>query len=57
MNKIFEYLLIAYFISVGLATPYFNYLYARENGFMAWLIFGQIIPTLQAMVWPFFVNW
>lgn len=55
MDKLIQYLLITYAITVGLATPYFNWLFAKENGFMAWLFFGQIVPTFQAMVWPYFV--
>lgn len=55
MDKLFEYLGIGYLITVGLATPYFNWMFAKENGFLAWLFLGQIIPTLQAFVWPYFV--
>jgi|TARA_B110000977_G_scaffold3689_1_gene5078 hypothetical protein len=55
MDKFLQYIGIAYLISVGLATPYFNWMFAQENGFVAWLFFGQIIPTFQAIVWPYFV--
>ena len=55
MYKIFQYLGIAYIITVALATPYFNWMFAQQNGFMAWLFFGQIVPTFQALVWPYFV--
>ena len=55
MDKFLQYIGMAYLISVGLATPYFNWMFAQENGFVAWLFFGQIIPTFQAIVWPYFV--
>tara|TARA_Y100000389_G_C17352916_1_gene459459 strand:+ start:873 stop:1049 length:177 start_codon:yes stop_codon:yes gene_type:complete len=55
MNKIFQYLGITYLITVAIATPYFNWLFAKENGFFTWMFFGQIVPTFQALVWPYFV--
>lgn len=54
MDKILMGLLIAYGISVGVFGLYYNYLYAVENGFLAWLFFGEIIATLKALVWPLF---
>jgi len=48
------FLLIAYGISVGIFGLYYNYLYAIENGFWAWLFFGEIIATLKSLVWPLF---
>ncbi len=47
-------LLIAYGISVGIFTLYYNYLYAIEHGFLAWVFFGEIVATLKALVWPLF---
>jgi hypothetical protein len=47
-------LLIAYGISVGVFGLYYNYLYAIENGFLAWLFFGEIIATLKSLVWPLY---
>jgi hypothetical protein len=55
MDKLMQYIMVAYLISVAFATPYFNWVFAKENGFLAWLFFGQIIPTFQAFVWPYFV--
>jgi hypothetical protein len=54
MEKIVTVLLIAYGISVGIFGLYYNYLYAIENGFWAWVFFGEIIATLKALVWPLF---
>jgi hypothetical protein len=52
-----EFILIAYLISAGLMSVYFNYLYAVENGFWAWFWFGEIVATFQGFLWPFFINW
>ena len=54
MEKIVTVLLIAYGISVGIFGLYYNYLYAIENCFWAWVFFGEIIATLKALVWPLF---
>lgn len=54
MEKILVGILIAYGISVGLFGLYYNYLYAVENGFFAWLFFGEIVASLKALVWPLF---
>jgi hypothetical protein len=54
MDKILMGLLIAYGISVGVFGLYYNYLYAIENGFLAWLFFGEIIATLKSLVWPLY---
>lgn len=43
------------FIATVLAAPYFNWQYARQNGFFAWLTFGQIVPTAKAFIWPYYV--
>jgi hypothetical protein len=37
------------------AVPYFNCQYAKDHGFLAWLLLGEIVPTLKATVWPYFV--
>ena len=47
-------LLIVYGISVGIFGLYYNYLYAQEHGFVAWIFFGEIIASLKAVVWPLF---
>ena len=52
MNKIFEYILIAYAISVAIFSVYYNWEFARDHGFLMWLFFGQIIPTFKALIWP-----
>jgi hypothetical protein len=43
-----------YSASVLVAEPYYNWRFARQNGFAAWLIWGETQPTLQALIWPYF---
>jgi|TARA_Y100000310_G_C20364512_1_gene660531 hypothetical protein len=54
MDKLLIGLLIVYGISVGIFGLYYNYLYAQEHGFVAWIFFGEIIASLKAVVWPLF---
>lgn len=44
-----------YCIGLFIATLYFNWLYANEHGFWAWLLFGEIIATLKAFLWPIYL--
>ena len=54
MDKILMAIAIVYGISVAVFTLYYNWLFAKTNGFIAWLFFGEIIATLKALIWPLF---
>lgn len=43
-----------YFFSVSFAIPYYNWQYAKENGFMKWIMLGEVVATGKALVWPYF---
>ena len=45
-------LAIIYAIGAFVFGAYWNYLFAVSHGFISWLFFGEIIPSLQATVWP-----
>lgn len=48
--------LFSLYFTIGVfSAVYFNYTYARDNGFVKWLLLGQIVPTAKAMIWPYFV--
>ena len=47
-------ILILYATSVAIFAAYYNYLYAIEHGFLAWLFFGEIIASLKSLIWPLF---
>lgn len=46
----YGYFIIAAFIF----TPYYNYKYANRNGFIKWMLFGEIIPTAKSFLWPYY---
>lgn len=48
-------ILCIYGFTVMLFTLYFEYLYAREHGFVNWIFFGFIIPALKGVIWPIIV--
>lgn len=47
---------LTYFGPVMLAMPYFQWRYASEAGFFAWLFFGEVVAAFQAMLWPLWVG-
>ena len=34
---------------------YFSYEFAREHGFLAWLFFGEFVPALKSLLWPYYI--
>lgn len=46
--------LYIYLMGIPISAIYFNYQYARQHGFVEWLFFGEIVPTLKAPIWPYF---
>ena len=44
-----------YIFSLFIFTPYYNYKYIVNNGFIKWIFFGEIIATSKAMLWPYFI--
>jgi len=58
MNDFFKNFLIIIFViysvGVGIFTIYFNYQYAVSHTFWEWFFFGQIMPTIQAIFFPFY---
>lgn len=45
-----------YFAIAGfIFTPYYNWQYAKDHGFVNWIFLGEVVPTLKAMVWPYFL--
>src|SRR5579862_1586335 len=37
-----------------ISGSYFNWQYAKENGFVSWLLLGEFVPTLQSLIWPYY---
>lgn len=60
MKKVWEYAITiifgAYILSVTMVfTPYYNWQYAKSFGVVKWILFGEVIATAKAVVWPYFV--
>lgn len=54
-QTVFSWIFTVYFFSVGIFVLYFNWTYARENGFTKWLLLGEVVATAKAVAWPYFV--
>lgn len=54
-NKIVETLLTIYVCGSCISFLYFSWQYAQEHGLIAWLFFGEIVPCLQSLVWPYYL--
>lgn len=55
-RPIFQYILIGYIVvAIFIATPVFNWGYARDNGFVKWILLGEVVATAKAIVWPYFL--
>ncbi len=54
-GNIFTVVLWIYMLpAVFIFTPYYNWQYARENGFVRWLLLGEVVSTVKAFGWPYF---
>jgi len=53
--RIKDAIAVVYGIGLFIATLYFNWRYANEHGFLAWLMFGEIIATFKAIAWPIYL--
>jgi hypothetical protein len=54
MARMFAGILQVYTVSIMLAVPYMNWQYAKDHGFISWLLFGQVVATAKATAWPYF---
>ena len=47
--KIFGFAFAAYMYTMIVAIPWMNWNYARENGFVKWLLLGEVVATANGM--------
>ncbi|MFH1688029.1 MAG: hypothetical protein ABIE70_10995 [bacterium] len=47
-------LLNVYFVGFMVSGVIFNWQYAQRHGFFDWLLFGEVVPTVQAIIWPYY---
>jgi len=53
--KFFIYIILyPYFFSLIWFVPYYNWKYANENGFVKWILLGEIVASGKAFIWPYF---
>ena len=52
MRPILFVLAWVYFMGLLVAAIYENWVYFVEQGFLAWLFFGEIVATFRALDWP-----
>jgi hypothetical protein len=50
----FATIIVLYLVSCSFAALYFNWKYARENGFVKWILLGEFVPTAKSLAWPYF---
>lgn len=56
LKNIFIGIVILYFIiSTFIFAPYYNWNYAKTNGFAKWLCFGEVVSTVKSYIWPYYV--
>lgn len=36
-------------------VPYYNWRFAKENGFWQWLFFGEVVASVKAAAWPYYL--
>lgn len=41
-------------VAIFVAFPYSNWRYAKEHGFGRWLVFGEVVATIKATIWPYY---
>lgn len=46
---------VIYGIIAGGFGLYFNWVYANVHGLFSWIFFGEIIATLQGLLWPIYL--
>lgn len=46
--------LYIYFWGFLISVPYFNWHFAKDHGFVSWLLLGELIATGRAFVWPWY---
>jgi len=48
-------ILYVYILPITFFMPYYNWQYAKDNGFTKWLLLGEVVATGKSLVWPYFL--
>jgi hypothetical protein len=54
LAALLQFVVGIYAMGVILCGTYFNWTFARDNGFVTWLLLGQVVPTAKALIWPYY---
>ena len=54
ISKIFIAFFVLYILATGVFASLYNWRYARENGFVKWLLLGEVISTVKGVAWPYY---
>lgn len=41
-------------VSALIFAPLYNWRYAKENGFVKWLLLGEVVSTAKSFIWPYY---
>lgn len=55
LTKFLTVLIGIYVVGMMISVPYLNWQYAKQNGFVKWILLGEIVPTLQSAIWPYYI--
>ncbi|MFH2000394.1 MAG: hypothetical protein ABIK28_11980 [Planctomycetota bacterium] len=54
LGRALKIIVSLYLMSLLAMTPYYNWQYAKQHGFIKWLFLGEIVATLKSTAWPYF---
>lgn len=53
--KLLHLIIVQYIICVFIFVPYFNWKYAKQNGFISWVMLGEVVSTFKGVFFPYFL--
>jgi hypothetical protein len=42
-----------YLLFLSVFEPYFNWTHARDHGLLQWVLFGEVVASAKAVLWPY----
>jgi hypothetical protein len=55
VERFLSAMIALYAISLVFFIPYYNWRFAKEHGFVAWIFLGEVVATGKGVAWPLFV--
>lgn len=44
-----------YILPMIFFVPYYNWQYANDNGFVKWILLGEVVATGEGIIWPYYI--